>query len=40
MNFGFSTIQTNATHLTLKLIDNKRGEVHDTLVMRVKSFDA
>ena len=38
MNFGFSTIKTNATHLTLRMLENKRGEVHDTLVLHAKAL--
>jgi hypothetical protein len=33
MNFGFTTIETNATHLHLRFIDSRRGEVHDELVL-------
>lgn len=33
MNFGFTTVTTNATHLTLHYIDSARGQVHDELVL-------
>ena len=33
MNFGFSTLSTNATHLHVQFLDSKRGEVHDEVYL-------
>jgi hypothetical protein len=33
MNFGFTTLSTNQTHLHLQFRDSKRGNLHDELYL-------